>query len=210
MFELFHVSLKKIVENRMRKLIYSVVLSVSLTLSSHAFAEEETVVADFNSGEMTNNLGGEIEIWLAGDGNDPTQFSKMSFVSDDALGNTAGKSIRIDYDVDSENPAYNGVRTNLHNFDTAGYQTLSFYIKGDSTAGFTEILKIELIGESGEPSPTMVNGITGEWQKITIPLSDFPMIKEGSKLQKFVVVFADINNDLKVGTIYLDHVSFNS
>lgn len=176
--------------------------------SSLAFAEE-TVVADFDSGQAQNNLGGIVEVWLAGDGSDTTQFSKMSFVSDDALGNAAGKSIRIDYDVESENPAYNGIRTDLTHFDTTGYKTASFYIKGDTAAGFTKMLKIELIGDSGRPSPTMVNGITGEWQKITIPLSDFPMIKEGSKLQKFVVVFADINNDPKIGTIYLDHISFS-
>lgn len=176
--------------------------------SSLAFANE-TVVSDFDSGEAKNNLGGIVEVWLAGDGSDATQFSKMSFVTDDALANPSGKSLKIDYDVESENPAYNGVRTDLNNFDTTGYKTLNFYIKGDATTGFTKMLKIELIGETGRPSPTMVNEITGEWQKISLPLADFPMIKDGSKLQKFVVVFADINNDPKVGTIYLDQISFS-
>lgn len=193
----------------MKTIIYLFVLSLLLILSPNAFAEGETVVSDFDSGEMTNNLGGGIEVWLAGDGSDATQFSKMSLVPDDALANAAGKSVRIDYDVDSENPAYNGIRTDLKDFDTTGYKTVNFYIKGDTTSGFTKVLKIELIGESGHPSPTMVNGITDQWQKISIPLTDFPMIKDGSKLQKFVVVFADINNDPKVGTIYLDHVSFS-
>ena len=176
--------------------------------SLNAFADE-TVVADFDSGEAQNNLGGVIEVWLAGDGSDATQFSKMSFVEDDALANASGKSLKIDYDVESENPAYNGVRTDLNNFDTTGYKTINFYIKGDATAGFTKVLKVELIGDSGRPSPTMVSGITDEWQKISLPLADFPMIKDGTKLQKFVVVFADINNDPKVGTIYLDHISFS-
>ena len=181
---------------------------ILLITSLNAFADE-TVVADFNSSQAQHNLGGVIEVWLAGDGSDTTQFSKMSFVSEDASGNAAGKALRIDYDVESENPAYNGVRADLNNFDTTGYKTVNFYIKGDPITGFTKTLKIELIGDSGRPSPTMVNGITGEWQKISIPLVDFPMIKDGSKLQKFVVVFADINNDPKVGTIYLDQISFS-
>ncbi len=192
----------------MKKLIFAAVLLVSLILSSNVFAEEK-VAADFDSGEAKNNLGGGIEVWLAGDGSDTTQFSKMSFVQDDALGNVSGKSVRVDYDVDSENPAYNGIRTDLNNFDTAGFTTLNFYIKGDATAGFTKMLKIELIGESGRPSPHMVNDITDQWQKVSVPLNEFPMIKEGSKLQKFVVVFADINNDPKVGTIYVDQISFS-
>lgn len=193
----------------MKNLIFTFVLLIPFVMSTHAFAEGETVVADFDSGEAKNNLGGGIEVWLAGDGSDSTQSAQMSFVSDDALGNASGKSIRADYDVDSENPAYNGVRTDFNNFDTTGYKTVNFYIKGDTAAGFTKVLKVELIGETGRPSPYMVNGITENWQKITIPLSEFPMIHDGSKLRQFVVVFADINNDPKVGTIYLDHVSFS-
>ncbi len=177
--------------------------------SSVSFAEGDKIIADFNSGETQNNLGGKIEVWLAGDGSDPTQFSKMLFVSDDALGNVSGKSLRIDYDVDSENPAYNGVRTDLNQFDATNYKTLNFYMKGDAAAGFTKTLKIELIGKNGQPSPYMVNGITENWQKITIPLSEFLLIKDWSTLQKFVVVFADINNNPKVGTVYLDQVYFS-
>ena len=188
-------------------LFFGILMGASSSLS---FAEgDSVVVADFDSGAAQNNRGGNIEVWLAGDGSDPTQFSKMSFANDDALGNASGHCLKIEYDVDSENPAYNGVRIDLNNFDATAYKTLSFYIKGDAAAGFAKMLKIELIGKNKLPSPHMVDGITDQWQKITIPLTEFFLIKDWSTLQKFVVVFSDIASDPKVGTIYLDHVSFS-
>ena len=167
------------------------------------------VVADFDNAQKTNNLGQPIEVWLREDGSDKTQGCEMSFVEDDALGKPGGHSVRLDYDVESENPAYNGIRMGLNLLDPASYKTLSFYIKGDKAKGFTKKLKIELIGQGKPPSPYLVEGITGEWQKITVPLNEFWVTQSGVSLEKFVVVFADINNDPKVGTIYLDQVYFS-
>ena len=177
-----------------------------------AFAEETVslVVADFDNAQMTNNLGQPIEVWLREDGSDKTQSCQMSFVEDDALGKTLGRSVRLDYDVESENPAYNGIRTGLNLLDPAPYKTFNFYIKGDKAKGFTKKLKIELIGQGKPPSPYIVEGITDQWQKITVLLSEFWVTQSGVPLEKFVLVFADINNDPKVGTIYLDQVYFSS
>ena len=175
------------------------------------FAEETTslVVADFDNAQMTNNLGQPIEVWLREDGSDKTQSCVMSFVEDDALGKQGGHSVRLDYDVESENPAYNGIRTGLNLPNPASYKTLNFYIKGDKAKGFTKKLKIELIGQGKPPSPYIVEGITDQWQKITVPLSEFWVTQSSVPLEKFVVVFADINSDPKVCTVYLDQVYFS-
>lgn len=181
-------------------------------LANVSFAEEagvELLVADFDNAQNTNNLGQGIEVWLMGDGSDRTQDCQMSFVDDDALGKEGGHSVRLDYDVESENPAYNGIRMGLNQLDLSPYKALNFYIKGDVQRGFTKRLKVELIGVGKPPSPYMVDGITSKWQKITIPLSEFWVTQDGTTLDKFVVVFADINNDPQVGTIYLDHVHFS-
>ena len=170
---------------------------------------DAVVIADFDSGEKTNNLGQGIEVWLMGDGSDTTQSCQMTFVPGDALGKAGGHSVRLDYDVDSENPAYNGIRMDLNHFDASGFKTLNFYIKGDPNLGFTKQLKIELIGPTKVPSPYIVQGITAEWQKVSVPLSEFFLIKDWTSLEKFVVVFADITNDPKTGAVYLDHVHFS-
>ena len=180
-------------------------------ISVACFAADGNIilVADFNQNQKVNNLGKGIEVWLQGDGSDKTQTCQMSPVKDDALGDKEGSSVQIDYDVDSPNPAYNGVRTDLGGLDVSGFKTLNFYVKGDAAKGFTKKFKIELIGTGGRPSPYIVGGVTDEWQKVSIPLSEFLLVKDWTSLDKFVVVFADINNDPKVGTIYLDQIYFS-
>jgi len=190
------------------------ILILSLTLGTiNAGAQEgetSALIADFDNAQPVNNLGKEIEIWLREDGSDTTQSCQMTFVQDDALGNSSGHSVRLDYDVDSPNPAYNGIRTDLNHFNAAGYKALNFYIKGDPEKGFTKKLKIELMGPNKRPSPYMIDGITSEWQRFSIPLSEFWGIQDWTSLEKFVVVFADINNDPKSGSVYLDHVHFSA
>ena len=186
------------------------VLGIVSFFPSASFAQNsgKALIDDLNDADMTNKLGGQWEVWLRTQ-DDPTQNCQMSFVSDDATGDPSGNSMRLDYDVDSENPAYNGVRTDLKNFDASGFKTLNLYIKGDAARGFPPNLKIELIGPDKRPSPYIINGITDKWQKFTVPLSEFWLIQDWKSLEKFVVVFADITSDPKVGTIYVDQIYYS-
>jgi len=185
-------------------------LTASIFVSLNGFAQEETaLVADFDSAQPQNNLGGEIEIWLKEDGSDTTQSAQMSFVKDDALGNPEGHALRVDYDVNSSNPAYNGVRTRLNHFDASGYKYLNFYVKGDGQKGFPSKIKIELIGPDKRPSPHIFEEITDEWQLASIALEEFMLIQDWTALEKFVVVFADIVSEPKEGAIYIDHIHFS-
>jgi hypothetical protein len=164
------------------------------------------VIADFDTGDKPNNIGGDFGGWDK-DPNDETQSTQMSFEPDDALGDPAGYSIRLDYDVDSPNPAYNGFWMKLNGENASAYNTLSFYIKGGKD-GFSKRVKIELKGMDNKPSPYIVSGITDQWQKIQIPFSKFRRITDWSAMNEFVVVFDDINSSPKTGTIYVDHVAF--
>lgn len=168
----------------------------------------ELVLADFNTGDKPNNIGGDFGSWDK-DPNDETQFSHMSFETDDALADPAGYSIRLDYDVDSPNPAYNGFWMKLNGEDGTAYKSVSFYIKGDKEKAFTKRAKIELKDMSNKPSPYIVTGITDQWQKITIPFDKFRQVKDWAALNEFVVVFDDINSNPKAGTIYIDQVTLD-
>lgn len=172
-------------------------------------AFEELVVADFDTGDKPNNIGGDFGAWDK-DPNDDTQGTQMSFETDDALGDPAGYSVRLDYDVDSPNPAYNGFWMKLNGEDATAFNTLSFYVKGDATDGYTKRIKIELKDMSNRPSPYIVSGITDEWQEISIPFEKFRRIQDWSSLNEFVVVFDDINSSPKSGTIYFDNLSFSN
>ena len=167
----------------------------------------ELAIADFDSGDKPNNIGGDFGSWDK-DPNDETQFCQLAFEGDDALGNPAGYSIRLDYDVDSPNPAYNGFWMKMNGEDATPYNAVKFYLKGDATKGFTKRLKIELKDMSNQPSPYIVTGITEEWQEFTIPFDKFRRVSDWSAMNEFVLVFDDINSNPKAGTIYLDHVRF--
>ncbi|HLD56505.1 MAG TPA: hypothetical protein VJA00_02690 [Candidatus Omnitrophota bacterium] len=169
----------------------------------------ELIVADFDTGDKPNNIGGDFGSWDK-DPNDETQLCQMSFESDDALGDKLGYSIRLDYDVDSPNPAYNGFWMKLNGLDATAYNTVNFYIKGDAVAGFTKRLKIELKDSTKQPSPYILSGLTDQWQKFSIPFEKFRRVKNWDQMNEFVVVFDDINSNPKSGTLFVDHVTFST
>lgn len=169
---------------------------------------KELIIADFNTGDKPNNIGGDFGSWNK-DPNDDTQTCNMSFEADDALGNAAGYSLKLDYDVDSPNPAYNGLWMKLNGQNATEYNTLNFYIRGEGLNNFTKRVKLELKDMNNRPSPYIVSGITETWQKISIPFEKFRRIQDWSALNEFVVVFDDINSNPKQGTILVDHVTIS-
>ena len=169
----------------------------------------ELVLADFNTGDKPSNVGGDFGAWDK-DPNDESQGCQQSFEAEDAAGDQLGYSIRLDYDVDSPNPAYNGFWMKLNGLDATAYNTLNFQVRGDGTNGFTKRLKIELKDSSMQPSPFIVGGITDQWQKFSIPFEKFKRVKNWEALSEFVVVFDDLNSNPKAGTIFFDQVTFTS
>lgn len=191
--------------------IFPILAVMTLTIfNSQAIAADakELVIADFNTGDKPNNIEGDFGAWNK-DPDDNTQKAEMKFESDDALGDTVGYSIRLDYDVDSPNPAYNGFWMKLKGVDATPYNSLTFYVKGDAKAGFTKRLKIELKDKSNKPSAYLVGNITDKWQKVSIPFDRFRRIQDWTSLNEFVVVFDDMNSNPKTGAIYIDQIALS-
>jgi len=165
----------------------------------------ELPVADFNSGEKPNLLGGDFGSWDK-DPNDPTQHCAIAFDPLMAYGKS-GYALRVDYDVDSPNPAYNGVWMKIEHVDLRPYKQLVFYIKGDPQAGFTPQLKLEL-KNAKETGRYLLRGITESWQEVVVPLSAFEGVSDWSQMTELVLVFDDITSTKRVGTLYLDEIRF--
>ncbi len=163
------------------------------------------LVDNFDRGDKPNALGGDFGSWDK-DPSDLTQKCMMSFDKAHAFGGT-GYSLRLDYDVDSPNPAYNGFWMKLQHTNLTGYTQLTFYVKGDAERSYTPQIKLEL-KNGKEVGRYLLKGITDEWQKVTIPLKDFEGIADWSAMTEFVVVFDDVNSTKKVGTLYLDEIVF--
>ncbi|MFH1407089.1 MAG: carbohydrate binding domain-containing protein [Candidatus Omnitrophota bacterium] len=193
----------------MKKIIASVFVIAAIVLAQMTPAlAAELIVADFDAGEKPNNLGGDMGMWDK-DPNDTTMYARMAFVPDDALDNPDGYSLKMDYDIDSPNPAYNGFWMKLEGLDIETYKTLDLYVKGDKEQGYTKKFKIELKNATGEVGKYTVTGIGDGWEKISIPLEKFKALKDKANMTEFVIVFDDMTSTKKVGTIYIDQIGFS-
>ena len=164
------------------------------------------IVADFDSGEKPNNIGGNFGAW----DKDPADFSQgcgEAFDSKNRRG-AKGFAMKLDYDVDSRNPAYNGFWMFLQNFDASKYKNLAFWVKGDSDEGYTTVFKLELKNANRQVGRYYVTNVTDKWQQIVVPLKDFKGMTDFSSLTEFVIVFEDRIASNKKGVIYLDDLAF--
>ena len=189
-------------------LVALMVVGFGVATYAAAPASNELVIADFDTGDKPNNIGGDFGGWDK-DPNDESQGTQMSFDTDDSQGDAAGYSIRLDYDVDSPNPAYNGFWMKLNGEDATPYNTLNFFVKGDAKIGYTKRFKIELKDMTNKPSAYIVSGVTDQWQKISIPFEKFRRIENWNALNEVVVVFDDINSTPKTGGILIDQFTFS-
>ena len=162
-------------------------------------------VADFKSLESFNLIGGNFGAWDK-DPQDTTQWAKNEIVKTEFQGRE-DYALKILYDVDSPNPAYNGFWMKLRNLDASNYKYLTFWIKGSAEDGFTNIIKIELKNAT-QKGETFVKGISDNWKEIKIPLKDFTGIANFKYLTEFVIVFADDFVSKKKGAIFIDEICF--
>ena len=191
-------------------LVLVALMVIGFGVATYAAAPKanELVIADFDTGDKPNNIGGDFGGWDK-DPNDESQGTQMSFDTDDSQGDASGYAIRLDYDVDSPNPAYNGFWMKLNGEDATAYNTLNFYVKGDAKLGYTKRFKIELKDMTNKPSAYIVSGVTDQWQKISIPFEKFRRIENWNSLNELVFVFDDINSSPKTGSILIDQITFS-
>ncbi len=160
-------------------------------------------IANFNSGFEENLLGGAFGVWDK-DPDDITQSCRMEFERN-ITSTGYGYSLKLIYDVNSPNPAYNGFWMHLLGADFTPYSFLYLSVKGEPDAGFTDRFKIELKDTEGVSESFMLDGITARWQEKRIPLAFFKNI-DMSSAGEFVVVFEDQVSSPKTGIIYLDNI----
>ncbi len=189
---------------------YSILITsivVIFFLMGTTFAATLTI-ADFDSGDKPNNIGGDFGTWNK-DEADTTQGCTGGFNPDITHG-TKGYSYQLNYDVDSPNPAFNGFWMKLENKDFSQYDKLSVWIKGDTILGFSPKVKLELKNANKEVGKYALSGITKDWQQITIPLKEFKGLTSLKSMTELIVIFDDIScANKKTGTIYIDDIVAN-
>ena len=116
--------------------------------------------------------------------------------------------MKLEYSVESKNPAYNGFWMFLQNLDASKYDNIAFRVKGDAKVGYTTVFKVELKNAAKQVGRYYVTNVTDQWQDVVIPLKDLKGITDYSNLTEFVVVFEDRIASNKKGVIYIDDLRF--
>lgn len=165
-------------------------------------------LADFDDCQTTDEFGGIMEAWSR-DGEDKRSGCSYTFDREIKLGQD-GASLRLEYDVSSLNPAYNGFRAKLENRDLCDYEAVMFWVKGDREKGYTERFKMELKNADGGIGRCLVLGITDEWKQVTIPFADFKGITDFHAMSELDIVFDEVLATVKEGVVYIDDITFVS
>jgi hypothetical protein len=161
------------------------------------------LVSDFSS-----RTKGEFGTW-ENDPKDETQFCRMEI--DNTLDRFSKPDyfVRLNYDVDSPRPAFNGFWMKLYDLDLTPYEYVSFLVKGENK--FTTQLKVEIKNKKGERVVYFISGITPEWQRVVVALDKLKKVNsitDWTKMIEFVMVFDDILATEKAGTICIDDLNF--
>jgi len=172
------------------------------------------VIADFNREGLVNNLNGESGTWEK-DPEDQKQWVIASLDNVTRRGDS-GASLKLEYNVNSPNNAMNGFWTQLRDLDGSPYDHFEFWVKGDEKKGYTSVFKIEFKkfqndAEGHEETikgSYVVRGVTGQWQKMSVPLNVMSGIPDWRDLREFVITFEKRRVDKPEGVLYFDDLAF--
>ena len=190
--------------NAAMALALAVLLFAPIVLAADRDGSNELMIADFDTGEKPNNIGGDFGAW----NKDPTDFTQGCTESFDSVNRYGVKCfcMKLDYSVDSKNPAYNGFWMNLQNLDATKYDNVAMRVKGDAKIGYTTVFKVELKNAAKQIGRFYVTNVTDKWQDIVIPMKAFKGVTDYSNLTEFVIVFEDRVASNKKGVIYVDDI----
>ena len=142
-------------------------------------------------------------IWLGTPG-DVAQGCRLSYTELHRVG-TTGYGLAVDYDVDSTRPATTGVWVAIPRGGVPARGTLSFFIRGDPSAGYSETCVVEL-QTNRERSRYYLDGITAIWQPVVIPLERFAPAPDAATVHDLLFLFEDWHVTRKQGRVYLDEI----
>jgi hypothetical protein len=180
---------------------------------------------EYGFDDRWNENGKEFGSWNAFP-KDYTQYCKDSY-SDISLG-AIGSSLRLDYDVESENPqgAYNGFWMKIPKKDLTQYQALVLFVKGDEVAGYPKRIKISLedkewVKTDIPPSygkeilkgraDIYIEGINEDWQIVIIPLKEFLKSSNLENLKSIDTLSITFEKDKlgrNIGSLFIDEIGF--
>jgi len=119
-----------------------------------------------------------------------------------------GFFLRLDYDVESPNPAFNGFWMKLQGVDATSYNRFRFWVRGNPDNNYTSRFKVELKNALGKRAVYLIKNVTDEWREVIIDFKKTRAIQDWKELSELTIVFSDLISDYKEGAIFIDTISF--
>ena len=169
------------------------------------------VLQDFERADGAPNLGGAMSGWSA---EPDRRTGQLSYRLEPARGFNGGRALHLRYRFATDAAGDLGWQITLPDLDASAYDHVEFWIRGDEAAGYAEALKIEFKQPLPNAPPgllrqggTVVAGITGDWQRIRIPLNRMNGIADWRGLRQFGIVLQPQRSPVATGAYWLDDIA---
>ncbi|MFH0771643.1 MAG: hypothetical protein V1933_03390 [Candidatus Omnitrophota bacterium] len=169
------------------------------------FSKNSISVDDFDDGIEPNDVGEVSGVWTTENG-----FMTDNYVNDPAVRySDSGYSKRLNYDVTAASSQADWWTKFPESSDMSGYTHLSLQLKAETAGGNFKIGLKDRYGNEHKVSISeyLAGGLTTEYTRISIPLSDFAGI-DLSNLESMNISFDNAGAVPSTGVIYVDEIRF--
>ena len=181
-----------------------------LTLAAEA-ATTPLLLHDFERAVGAPNSGGAMSGWTT---ESSRRTGRIWYRLEPAAGPDRSRALQLRYRFAPGATGDLGWQITLPDLDASPYDHLQFWIRGDETAGYAQDLKIEFKQPLPNAPPgllrqgsTVVAGITGDWQRIRVPLNLMNGIADWRRLRQFGVVLQPRRSPVRAGAYWLDDIA---
>jgi len=97
---------------------------------------------------------------------------------------------------------------NLNNIDLSRYKFLDLSIRMQENSRVSSTVKVQIENSLLEKDTQYIPGINVRWQKISLPLANFKLIKDWSGVKSLAFIIEDWNVSIKKDSVIIDDIHF--
>ena len=117
--------------------------------------------------------------------------------------------IRVAYNLNEPYPSVKSFALSIPEVSLAKYNAFNFSIRG-LDEGYPGVVKIVVRNDKNVTSSYFVHGVKLQWQRLSIPFSEFKKITDWTRVTDVEFVFEAWNVEKKKGIVLIDDVCFSS
>ena len=166
---------------------------------------------DFERAAGSFNLGGAMSGWTAEPG---SGAGRIWYRLEPAQRPNGGQVLHLHYRFAPGAATDIGWQIRLPDLDASAYDHLEFWIRGDTAVGYADALKVEFKQPLAGAPPgllrqgsAVITGITGDWQRIQVPLNVMNGIADWRHLRQFGIVLQPRRSPATSGAYWLDDIA---